>query len=185
MEENIMEAPNITTWQERLSWFAASHIMISLLGFIAGFICLGLSEIFPLYVAFYLGAVILLLLYVATGFCTARGQMWSFPERKDGFFAFLRPALIAWAWGGLVLITAYLRQTSGLAMLLLMLSAAVASPSFLIVIISAMSGLFDHGLPGFLIGLFLAGGIPPLLFLLGSLWGSQKHRKQQTEEGSE
>ena len=185
MEENIMEVPNKTTWQERLSGFTVSHFLISLFGFVAGFICLGLSEIFPLYVAFFLGAVILLLLYVAAGVYMARQHKWSVPERRERFFDFLRPALIAWAWGGLVLITAYLRQTSGLAMLLLMLSAAVASPSLLIVILSAMSGLFDHGLPGFLIGLFLAGGIPPLLFILGSLWGSRKHQKQQTEEGSE
>lgn len=184
MEENIMEVPNITTWQERLSGFTVSHFLISLFGFVAGFICLGLSEIFPLYVAFYLGAGILLFLYVVAGFYVAREHKWSVPGRREGFFDFLRPALIAWAWGGLVLITAYIRHLSGLATILLMISAVGASPSFLIVILSAMSGLFDGGLPGFLIGLFLAGGIPPLLFLLGSLWGSRKHRKQQTEEGS-
>ena len=183
MGENRVESAQKTTWQERLSWFAASHIMISLFGFVAGPICLGLGEVLPLYVAFYIGTVVLLFLYVVAGFHAAREHGWNAPVgAKDGFLAFLRPALIAWAWGGILLTTAYFRQTSGLASLMLIISAIGASPSFLIVILSAMSGLFDNGPLGVLIGLFLAGGIPPLLFLLGSLWGSRRYRKQ-TKKG--
>ena len=164
-----------TTWQERLSGFALSHFLISMFGFVAGIICLALGSVKLLEIAFCVGAGILLLLYVGAGFWMSREHSWNAPEgRKDSFLAFLRPALIAWTWGGLLLACAALRWLSELSFVMIMASIALASPSVLVVLVSAMVGILDLGVPGYLISLFLAGGLPPALFLLGSIWGSRK-----------
>jgi len=171
-----------TLWQERLSGFAASHILISLFGAMAGMVCLALLEFIPFGFSALCGAVILLFLYAAAGFWLARTRQWSLPGRREGLAAFLRPAVIAWCWGGLVLVSAFVPQESGLAACLLMLSVFLASPSFLIVFLLMACGVLELGAPGYLLALFLAGGIPPLLFLLGSLFGSRKQREEDRKE---
>ena len=164
-----------TGWQERLSGFTLSHFLISIFGFLVGIGCLALDNVKLLEAAFRAGAGILLLLYMAAGFYVARDKEWSAPAGvKDGVLAILRPALIAWVWGGLLLVSSSLRWLDGLSAAMLMASVALASPSVLVVLVLAMIGVFDLGVPGYLIGLFLAGGLPPLLFCLGSFWGVKK-----------
>lgn len=174
IERTIETVPEKTTWQERLSGFALSHFLISVFGFLAGIVCLALDNVRLLEFAFCAGTGILLLLYMAAGFYVARDREWSTPAGgKDGFFAILRPTLIAWMWGGLLLVSSSLRWLDGLSAVMIMASVALASPSVLVVLVSAMIGLFDLGVLGYLIGLFLAGGLPPLLFFLGSLLGAK------------
>lgn len=185
--ENIDYCPNQepegTTWQDRLSGFTVGHFLISIFGWVAGMIAVGLSQLFRIDFAFQVGAVVLPLLYVVAGFWSARENNWSMPANfKDGFLAFLRPAGIAWAWGGLLLLCAMIPYAGGaIAMLMVYASIVLASPSTVLVILCAMLGILNGGVPGYLISLLLAGGIPPLFHLLGSLWGSRKKRKKEEE----
>lgn len=176
-----------TAWQERLSGFALSHFLISLFGFLAGLVCLALDSVRFLEIAFCVGAGILLLLYMAAGIYMAGEHKWSAPAvAREGFLAFLRPALIAWTWGGLLLTVSSFHQLNVLSGAMIMASVALASPSVLVVLVSAMVGILDLGVPGYLIALLLAGGLPPLLFLLGSIWGSKKaERMKKTDNGQE
>lgn len=167
-----------TTWQERLSGFALSHFLISVFGFAAGIVCLALDHVRLLETAFCAGAGILLLLYMVAGIYVAGEHEWNAPAgAKEGFLIFLRPAVIAWIWGGLLLAASALRWLNALSAAMIMASVALASPSVLVVLVSAMLGIFDLGVPGYLIALFVAGGLPPLLFLLGSILGSRKMKK--------
>lgn len=190
-EHSQADFPRGTTWQERLSGFAMSHFLISIFGFLVGMICLALNNAEFLEIAFCAGAGILLLLYVAAGVWMAREHDWSALDgAKDGFLSFLRPALIAWVWGGLLLLSAALRWLSGLSFVMIMLSVALASPSVLVVLVSAMVGIFDLDVPGYLLGLLLAGGLPPALFLLGSIWGSRRvavpsYEEKEVPDGTE
>lgn len=175
-----------TTWQERLSGFAVSHVLISVFGFLVGMFCLALNSVKLLETAFCVGAVVLLLLYVAAGIYTAKEHEWSAPTgTKDRFLAFLRPALIAWLWGGLLLATASLHQLNALSAVMIMASIAFASPSVLVVLVSAMVGILDLGVPGYLISLLLAGGLPPALFLLGSIWGSKRAERTKNPDNEQ
>lgn len=174
-----------TAWKERLSGFALSHVLISVFGFLAGLFALALSDLVFIDHAFQIGGVVLPLLYAVAGFWMAWEHNWSRPATfREGLLDFLRPALIAWAWGGLLLVSMFL-HTGALGVVMIYMSIALASPSTVLVFCAAMLGILNGGIAGYLLTLFLAGGIPPLLFLLGSLLGSRSKKKKEEERSEE
>ena len=160
----------------RLAGFAKSHFILS---------GIGLAVLLPLYALFcesrhWLAiflpvACVLMLGYAFAGIRSGRKNKWGFfGSWKEGLWAFLDPALIAWGWAALVVLSLLL-GTYGLTLILFFASMLLASPSSLLVLLcistpSPLSGWF-----GFILAAFLAGGVPPLLFWLGSLLAAKKN----------
>lgn len=174
------------TQRERLGQFAASHFVISALGAVFAisvglvfFLVAAKSEQLMM-VVLVLCSVIAMSTYVGAGFRSAKIYGWDRLNKfSDGFLAFLFPALIAWAWGTLIL---YCASRPGLdayeiVSMLLLANIFVALPSLIMVITCLVLGLLDGGLPNMIICMLLAGGLPPLLYLLGSIWGSRKGKR--------
>ena len=184
MEQNNGMQLRDPTQGERFKWFAISHFSISIIGVIGMFI----STIHDgaMVAVLFLWEAILLALYVAAGVWAARKRNWNKPQRvRDGILAFLSPALVAWLWGGLFLfVTAVPGIQSGLgdagdllAMGLMWLLLIFAFPSswgfaILFMLIGAQDTAFN-----LIWILIVVGGLPPALFLLGSIWGSRKKEK--------
>lgn len=170
------------TQTERLGQFAAAHFVISLAGALAAMaIGLILVEVIGdfdvLLTLIAVAAVILILAYGAAGARAARVCGWEKPKGvASAVLAFLFPALIAWGWGSLVLCCSYFsgRGWAGAATALLMVSFFAAFPSFLAVLASHLLGFLDGGLLSMVLCMLLVGGLPPLLFLLGSILGGRK-----------
>lgn len=183
------------TQRERLKRFAISHFVISVLGaFLAmsvGYVLLILvsqSEI-AMYIVLSVCSMAGMVAYAVAGFYSAETYGWNKSKKwKDRFLAFLFPALIAWGWGSLMLyftlsgVESY-RLVSGL----LTVNIFGACPSLVIVVTSLVLGLLDGGLPNMITCMLLVGGLPPLLFLLGSIWGGRKkeQRAMQSTERKE
>lgn len=182
------------TQRERLKQFAVSHFVISVLGALlamsVGFVILTLvsqSEI-AMYIVLIVCSAAGMAAYGVAGFYSAETYGWSRPKKfKDGFPAFLFPALIAWAWGSLMLYCASGPGLDGyeLVSTLILTNLFLALPSLVMVVTSLVLGLLDGGLPNMIICMLVVGGLPPLLFLLGSTWGGRKNEQrvmQFTEE---
>lgn len=190
MEEKILHQP---TQLDRLGQFAASHFFISFAGAILamtfGLLLVELIGDFDvLFSLIVVAAVVLMLAYGVAGVRTARVCGWSRPKHVgEGALAFLFPALIAWGWGSLVLCVSILpgRGWTGLGTALLMVSYFAAFPSFLAVLASFLPGFLDGGTWGLIFCMLLVGGLPPLLFALGSIWGSKKAEKSAKNSDKE
>jgi len=171
---------------ERLDAFAKSHFVISGIGFAVAVVMFALTTVLPPFwdfSAFAAAEIVLLAFYAVAGFWHAQKKRWKFSCFREGLWAFLDPALIAWGWAALVLLSL------GLNVWLLMTFAFVASaflafPSFLMVLLALTGGFLDSRGYAFYLWAFLAGGIPPLLFTLGSLCGSRKNKAKADEKES-
>ena len=195
MEDKSLHRP---TQPERLGRFAVSHFAISVLGaFLAiavGFLLLVLAvqSVAVMQVILIVCSLAGLAAYAAAGAVTARTYQWGKPKSVlEGFFAFLFPSLIAWAWGSLMLYCASLsgKEAWSLLSTLLTVNFFAALPSLVMVAASLLLGLLDGGLLNIIVCMLLVGGLPPLLFLLGSIWGSQKAARVKNpdneQEGSD
>lgn len=177
--------------KERLSAFAGSHFMFSISGaivlMIGGVIGLELESRYGYQVFFALlifANLLYMAIYVLLGRWSAREWNWTAPATvKEGFLAFLFPALIAWCWGGLVLAASFAPGLGayGLATAAILFSFFLASPAFLMVFTAFACGWMVGGLLSMILCVLVVGGLPPALFLLGSIWGSRKS-KQSNEE---
>ena len=177
MERNT----NQTMREARLAGFAKSHFVISGIGFLV---------LLPLYAVFSQSggmirshwcavfvpiACILMLGYAVAGFLIGRKNQWgAFAGRKEGLWAFLDPALIAWGWAAIVVLSLVL-DAWALMLILFFASMFLASPSSLLVLLVITSPSPQGGWLGFFLAAFLAGGLPPLLFFLGSLLAGKKN----------
>lgn len=181
MEEHTLHRPG--QW-ERLGAFAGSHFLFSIFGavvlVVGGLIGLKLESQYGYEVFFALlifANALYLTVYVLLGRQAAVERRWPAPAGvREGILAFLFPALIAWTWGGLVLAAA---EQAGLdsyylATGMLWISLTLASPSFLMVFTAFAFGWMDGGLLNMILCVLAVGGLPALLFLLGSIWGSRK-----------
>ena len=160
----------------RLAGFAKSHFIISGVGFclLLPVYAIASQDYRPQYFSLLvLMDIFLLLAYAAAGIWCAGKKRWGpFGSRNEGLLAFLDPALIAWGWGALVVLSLVLDAWI-LMLLLFCASIFLASPSALMVLLLLRISFF--GWPGLILGAFLAGGLPPLLFFLGSLLGGKKN----------
>lgn len=188
MKDNAAR-PERAMREARLAGFAISHFAISGVGFAVGlfvfaFIMQSTEETLARYDLWaVLGESLLLLLYAVAGFWSAQEKQWG-PVRsfKEGLWTFLDPALIAWGWGALVVLSLALNVWP-LLLFLLPASLFLASPSSFLVLLALPAGFFGLGWLGFCLLALLAGGIPPLLFFLGSLFGGKK--SSSAKEGAE
>lgn len=183
MEEKNRLTLHSPTQAERLGRFAVSHFVISVLGALlamsVGYVLLILTS--QSEVAMYIVLIVCstggMAAYAVAGFYSAETYRWSRPKKfKNGFLAFLFPALIAWAWGSLMLYCTSLSGVGGYRLVsgLLTVNVFVALPSLVMVVTSLVLGLLDGGLLNMIICMLLAGGLPPLMFLLGSIWGNRQ-----------
>lgn len=168
-----------TMREARLAGFAISHFSISGIGFTASLFVFALSTqstegfLWRYSAWLILGNVFLLLLYAGAGYWCAREKKWgAFGSRKECLWAFLDPALIAWGWGALVVLSLALNAWP-LLLILFCASLFLASPSAIMVLLAMV--YWPLGLPGLCLWAILAGGLPPLLFFLGSLLGGKKN----------
>lgn len=166
----------------RLAAFAKSHFAISGVGFAVALVMFAVSTVLPYFWVYAVAESALLIVYAIAGFWHTRKNQWKFTCSREGLWAFLDPALIAWGWAALVLLSLFLNVWPLLSFVFIA-SAFLASPSFLMVLL-ALTGSLLVGKWGFVLWALLAGGVPPLLFFLGSLWGSRK-QKEEAEEGKE
>lgn len=196
MEEAIQHRPS---QRERFKWFAISHFVISVLGALlamsVGYVLLILAsqnEV-AMYIVLIVGSVVGMAAYAVAGFYSAETYGWNRPKTFiNGFLAFLFPALIAWAWGSLML---YCASSPGLdayelVSALILANVFLALPSLVMVITSLVLGFLDGGLLNMIACMLLVGGLPPLMFLLGSMWGSKREERRvmnskQKQEGSD
>lgn len=160
----------------RLGGFAVSHFLISIVGFASVILFFALELNYDLgFWLLVISSVVLLAAYLPAGAWTARRKQWSRPQTfGEGLRYFLAPAAIAWGWGTLVAVTTLLDAISVLVVEFLVTSL-LASPAVLMFYVSVI--LQDLGMEGWLwlwVYVLLAGGLPPLLFTLGSVLGSGK-----------
>lgn len=182
MEEKEKRTLHRPTQRERLGQFASGHFTISFAGVaIAGSVGFVLMMALNAYEArltvVILAAILAMSVYAFAGARAAKICGWKRPKNIGaGTLAFLLPAWIAWAWGSLVLycISVPGRDWAEMGFLLAAVSFVAALPSSLVVCFSLGLGFLDGGLLNMILCMLLAGGVPPLLFLLGSIWGSRK-----------
>lgn len=180
---------------ERFGWFAASHVLISILTLMLFIVLLGTSSIINDAVVFLLILLELLALagYWGIGAYLARHRQWTdFSGPKEFWGAMLRPAVIAWIWGGVVLAIyiggVWLPEDTIIPMaavwgtavgILFWATLVFAAPSSLMAMLWFALGI-SQTWPSWSLAvmLLLAGGLPPLLFTLGSAWGSGSKDKR-------
>ena len=178
---------------ERFKWFAISHFSISIIGIIGAFLSTVLDG--AMIAVLFLWEVVLLALYVVAGVWVARKRNWNKPQRtRDGVCAFLSPTLVAWAWGGLLLLSTVpifklrLGDVGDVLAIVLMYSLLfLAFPSSAAFI---MLTLFVGGLDAnftaewllFFVYMLIVGAVPPGLFLLGSVLGVRKRSGEEQLE---
>ena len=179
--------------RERFKWFAISHFSISIIGIIGAFLSTVLDG--AMIAVLFLWEVVLLALYVVAGVWVARKRNWNKPQRtRDGVCAFLSPTLVAWAWGGLLLLSTVpmfklrLGDVGDIFAIVLMYSLLfLAFPSSAAFI---MLTLFVGGLDAnftaewllFFVYMLIVGAVPPGLFLLGSVLGVRKRSGEEQLE---
>ena len=172
---------------ERFGLFAASHVLISILTLMLFIVLMGISSIINDAVVFLLILLELLALagYWGMGAYLARHRQWTdFSGPKEFWSAMLRPAVIAWLWGGVLLSIFFLfgfslwesamaELWSNLSAAMVWISVVLCAPSSLMVLLWFALGI-SQTWPSWSLAvmLLLAGGLPPLLFTLGSAWGS-------------
>lgn len=178
---------------ERFKWFAISHFSISIIGIIGAFLSTVLDG--AMIAVLFLWEVVLLALYAVAGVWVARKRNWNKPQRtRDGVCAFLSPTLVAWAWGGLLLLSTVpmfklrLGDVGDILAIVLMYSLLfLAFPSSAAFI---MLTLFVGGLDAnftaewllFFVYMLIVGAVPPGLFLLGSVLGVRKRSGEEQLE---
>lgn len=179
---------------ERFGWFAASHVLISILTLLlfVVYMLLSMTAEMGLPGIFFLVVLEMLALagYWGAGAYLARRRQWTaFSNPKEFWGAMLRPAVIAWIWGGVVLVIffwigVYLPEDAAAAILssagaiMAWVSVVLCAPSSLMVLLFFALGISQNLLSwSMAVMLLLAGGLPPLLFTLGSAWGSAGERK--------
>ena len=178
---------------ERFGWFAASHVLISILTLMLFIVLMGISSIINDAVVFLLILLELLALagYWGMGAYLARHRQWTdFSGPKEFWSAMLRPAVIAWLWGGVLLSIFFLfgfslwesamaELWSNLSAAMVWISVVLCAPSSLMVLLWFALGI-SQTWPSWSLAvmLLLAGGLPPLLFTLGSAWGSGSKDKR-------
>ena len=178
---------------ERFGWFAASHVLISVLTLMLFIVLMGISSIINDAMVFLLILLELLALagYWGMGAYLARHRQWTdFSGPKEFWGAMLRPAVIAWIWGGVVLSIFFLfgfslwesamaELWSNLSAAMVWISVVLCAPSSLMVLLWFALGI-SQTWPSWSLAvmLLLAGGLPPLLFTLGSAWGSGSKDKR-------
>lgn len=178
---------------ERFKWFAISHFSISIIGIIGAFLSTVLDG--AMIAVLFLWEAVLLALYAVAGVWVARKRNWNKPQRtRDGVCAFLSPTLVAWAWGGLLLLSTVpmfklrLGDVGDILAIVLMYSLLfLAFPSSAAFI---MLTLFVGGLDAnftaewllFFVYMLIVGAVPPGLFLLGSVLGVRKRSGEEQLE---
>ena len=178
---------------ERFKWFAISHFSISIIGIIGAFLSTVLDG--AMIAVLFLWEAVLLALYAVAGVWVARKRNWNKPQRtRDGVCAFLSPTLVAWAWGGLLLLSTVpifklrLGDVGDVLAIVLMYSLLfLAFPSSAAFI---MLTLFVGGLDAnftaewllFFVYMLIVGAVPPGLFLLGSVIGVRKRSGEEQLE---
>ena len=182
------------TQRERLKQFAVSHFAISVLGALlamsVGYVLLILTSQSEaaMYIVLIVCSVAGMAAYAVAGFYSAKTYGWHGPKNFiDGFLAFLFPALIAWAWGSLML---YCASQPGLdayelVSALILANVFLALPSLVMVVTSLVLGFLDGGLLNMIVCMLVVGSLPPLMFLLGSIWGGRRNEQRamrSTEE---
>lgn len=182
----MSEEKNPTRPLRRFGWFATSHVLVSLLTLMFFIVLLGMSSMMEVPVIFAFGFLELLALwgYWGMGAYLARCRGWAaFSGPKEFWGTMLRPALIAWLWGGAVLAmvfgVGYMPEEtvavvwSSAGAIMVWVSVVLCAPSSLLVLLWFAFGV-SQTWPSWSLAvlLLLAGGLPPLLFTLGSAWGS-------------
>lgn len=150
----------------RFGLFAASHILWSLGCSLFG---LRLLNQVP---AFLFAAAGMMLAYLPLGWITAKLAHWPKPDRKQSLWVVFLPALIAWAWAGTTAACLYLIPEG------VGVGAALGLPAFLLAVPSMLLTFVVMGVTrsvlggvSIVLGIFLAGLLPSLLFWLGSWLG--------------
>lgn len=191
-----------TTQTRRFCAFALNHFLISVVSAPLGLLLfVGWAELLETTEAAWWIAIAfdicLMLAYALAGAWVARRQRWEPPRSIwAALWSLVAPMLVAWAWEALVLVGADLEWVT-VSYYALMVAVPLAFPSFLFVLLGLMGGIWwGEGGWEFYLMAFLAGGLPPLLFWLGSLWGAKNRREgedgtkkdpslpQKREEGS-
>lgn len=178
---------------ERFKWFAISHFSISIIGIIGAFLSTVLDG--AMIAVLFLWEVVLLALYVVAGVWVARKRNWNKPQRtRDGVCAFLSPTLVAWAWGGLLLLSTVpifklrLGDVGDVLAIVLMYSLLfLAFPSsaafiMLTLFVGGLDANFTAEWPLFFVYMLIVGAVPPGLFLLGSVIGVRKRSGEEQLE---
>ena len=179
--------------RERFKWFAISHFSISIIGIIGAFLSTVLDG--AMIAVLFLWEVVLLALYAVAGVWVARKRNWNKPQRtRDGVFAFLSPTLVAWAWGGLLLLSTVpmfklrLGDVGDILAIVLMYSLLfLAFPSsaafiMLTLFVGGLDANFTAEWPLFFVYMLIVGAVPPGLFLLGSVIGVRKRSGEEQLE---
>ena len=194
MEKVNVPVLHYPTQRKRLKQFAVSHFVISVLGSLlamaVGFLLLVLASQSEraMYIVLIVCSVAGMVAYAAAGFYSAETYCWNGPKSgKDRFLAFLFPSLIAWGWGSVML---YCASCTGLdayelVSILILANLFLAFPSLVMVVTSLVLGFLDGGLLRMIICMLFVGGLPPLLFLLGSIWGGKKNERRAMQSIAE
>ncbi len=170
--------------------FAGCHFLVSIIGVLGVVFCFASSALVGGYflALLFLWEVILLAIYVIMGAWAAREMEWSAPRRfRDGFGAVIVPTLIAWVWGGAFLMMLFYRggwEAAGydtVATILFWSLLIFAFPSswgygMLTMMLPNLFGYY--GRANEVIAMLLVGILPPVLFLLGSIWRSRRLEKK-------
>lgn len=158
-----------TTLGDRFLGFTVSHIVLSMLGAALVYEVLGRFSsggLLP-----FVAESLLILVYFPLGAYAAFEGRWTCPTDEEKLLAVLQPALVAWAWAGLVIFSPW----GGAEVLLIpafFISVILASPSSGFVILCVLCLPYRERLAWWCFAAFLAGFLPPLLFALGSFWQS-------------
>lgn len=167
-----------TSQRERFLGFATGHILLSLLtvGILPALLAIG---DLPPWAAGLCGGG-LMAAYFPAGCLASFTEEWASPRsEKEKILAVLLPALVAWAWVGVVFLALFLEEEA-LFWAVFVLSMFLAAPSSLFSILAMifLSGPYAAGLGGLLAGGLLSGFLPPLLFALGSFWQSARMERK-------
>lgn len=163
--KTAMEATGST----RFGLFAAAHIVWSLACCLFG---MGLLDDDPSLLLLVTAGM--MLAYLPLGWAVAKLARWPKPGRKESLWAVLLPSLIAWAWAGTTAVCLYW-VPDGVGV-----GAALGLPAFLLAVPSLLLTFLVMGVTrtvlgglSVVLGIFLAGLLPSLLFWLGSVWGGR------------
>ncbi len=165
-----------TTLGARFLEFTVSHIVLSMAGAVLAVGVLGRfsSGLLP-----FLAESLLILAYFPLGAYAAAEGHWTCPTDWEKLLAVLQPALVAWAWAGLVIFSLW-GDVEILLLPAFFISVILASPSSGFVILCVLCLPYGENLSWWCSVAFLAGLLPPLLFALGSFWQSGRMERAGT-----
>ena len=69
--------------------------------------------------------------------------------------------------------------------ILILANLFLAFPSLVMVVTSLVLGFLDGGLLNMIICMLFVGGLSPLMFLLGSIWGGKKNERRAMQSIAE